>query len=244
MKKLLILVFGVLSYFIFFVTFLYSIGFVGELYVPKTINSGDAGSNAIIINILLLSVFALQHSIMARPGFKKWWNTIFGAAMERSIYVLLSSLALILIYWKWQPMTDVVWNIEGETYVMIIQILFWAGWGIVLISTFLISHFHLFGLQQVFENFKNKSLSDPVFKMNLFYRIVRHPIMLGFMIAFWATPKMTQGHLLFAAVTTIYMFVAVKFLEEKDLIKMHGDDYRNYQKKTSMIIPFPKFNKK
>jgi len=244
MKKLLILVFGVLSYFIFFVTFLYSIGFVGELYVPKTINSGDAGSNAIIINILLLSVFALQHSIMARPGFKKWWNTIFGAAMERSIYVLLSSLALILIYWKWQPMTDVVWNIEGETYVMIIQILFWAGWGIVLISTFLISHFHLFGLQQVFENFKNKSLSDPEFKMNLFYRIVRHPIMLGFMIAFWATPKMTQGHLLFAAVTTIYMFVAVKFLEEKDLIKMHGDDYRNYQKKTSMIIPFPKFNKK
>jgi len=244
MKKLLILIFGVLSYCIFFATFLYSIGFVGELYVPKTINSGDAGSNAIIINILLLSVFALQHSIMARPGFKKWWNTIFGAAMERSIYVLLSSLALVLIYWKWQPMTTVVWDIEGETYILIIQILFWAGWGIVLISTFLISHFHLFGLQQVFENFKNKSLSDPEFKMNLFYRLVRHPIMLGFMIAFWAKAEMTQGHLLFAVVTTIYMFVAVKFLEEKDLIKMHGDDYRNYQKKTSMIIPFPKFGKK
>ena len=244
MKKLLILVFGVLSYFIFFATFLYSIGFVGELLVPKTINSGETSSNALIINLVLLSVFALQHSVMARPAFKKWWNTIFGAAMERSIYVLLSSLALVLIYWQWQPMTDVVWNIEGETYVTIIEVIFWAGWGIVLLSTFLISHFHLFGLQQVFENFKNKSLTDPEFKMNLFYRLVRHPLMLGFMIAFWAEPAMTQGHLLFAAVTTIYMFVAVKFLEEKDLLKMHGDDYKAYQKSTSMIIPFTKFGKK
>ncbi len=244
MKKLLILAFGVICYVIFFATFLYSIGFVGELMVPKTINSGETSSNALLINIALLSVFALQHSIMARPGFKKWWNTIFGAAMERSIYVLLSSLALILIYWQWQPLTANVWNIEGETYVLIIQIIFWAGWGIVLISTFLISHFHLFGLQQVYENFKNKSLSDPEFKMNLFYRLVRHPIMLGFMIAFWAAPVMTQGHLLFAIVTTVYMFVAVKFLEERDLIKMHGDDYRAYQKSTSMIIPFPKFGKK
>ncbi|WKD85370.1 hypothetical protein KCTC32516_00710 [Polaribacter huanghezhanensis] len=244
MKKLLILVFGILSYFIFFVTFLYAIGFVGELYVPKTINSGDSGSNAIIINLVLLSVFALQHSIMARPGFKKWWNTVFGAAMERSIYVLFSSLALILIYWKWQPMTAIVWNVEGETYAIIIQVIFWIGWGIVLTSTFLISHFHLFGLQQVFENFKNKTLNDPEFKMNLFYRLVRHPIMLGFMIAFWAKAEMTQGQLLFAAVTTIYMFVAVKFLEEKDLLKMHGEDYKKYQKSTSMIIPFFKFNKK
>lgn len=236
--------FGVVSYFIFFATFLYSIGFVGDLLVPKAINSGETGdSNAIIINIALLSVFAIQHSIMARPGFKKWWTTIFSPAIERSIYVLLSSLALILIYWQWRPMPEIVWNVENETYVMIINIVFWMGWGIVLISTFLISHFHLFGLQQVFENFKNKSLSDPEFKMNLFYKFVRHPIMLGFIIAFWATPNMTEGHLLFAVITTVYIYVAVKFLEERDLIKMHGDDYRSYQKSTSMIIPFMKFKK-
>ena len=244
MKKLLILLFGGISYVIFFATFLYSIGFVGDLIVPKTINTGESGSNAPIINLLLLSVFALQHSIMARPGFKKWLTTIFSPAMERSIYVLFSSLALILIYWKWQPMNDVVWNVEGETYVTIIKAIFWIGWGVVLISTFLISHFHLFGLQQVFENFKNKTLSDPEFKMNFFYKLVRHPLMLGFVIAFWAAPLMTQGHLLFAVVTTIYMFVAVKYLEEKDLLKIHGDDYKEYQKTTPMIIPFTKFNKK
>lgn len=238
------LLFGVLSYFVFFASFLYAIGFVGNLLVPKSIDSGDAGSNALLINIALLSVFALQHSIMARPGFKKWWTTIFSPAIERSIYVLLSSLALFLIYWKWQPMPERVWNIEGANYVLIINIIFWIGWGIVLISTFLISHFHLFGLQQVFQNFKNESLSDPAFKMNLFYKLVRHPIMLGFIIAFWADPEMTQGHFLFAVVTTAYMLVAIKFLEERDLLKIHGDEYREYQKKTSMIIPFPKFGKK
>lgn len=241
MKKFLILLFGIISYFIFFATFLYAIGFVGNLLVPTSIDHGESGPNALIINLALLSVFALQHSIMARPGFKKWWTTIFSPAMERSIYVLLSSLALLLIFWKWQPMTEVVWNIEGETYVMIVQIIFWAGWGIVLISTFLISHFHLFGLTQVFENFKNQSLSNPKFKMNLFYKIVRHPIMLGFIIAFWATPVMTLGHLLFAAVTTIYMLIAIKYLEERDLVKLHGEDYIAYQKKTAMIFPFLKF---
>ena len=243
MKKFLMLLFGVISYFVFFASFLYAIGFVGNLLVPKSIDSGDPGSNALLINIALLSVFALQHSIMARPGFKKWWTTIFSPAIERSIYVLLSSLALFLIYWKWQPKTDNVWNIEGELYVTIINVIFWLGWGIVLISTFLISHFHLFGLQQVFENFKNQTLSDPKFKMNLFYKFVRHPIMLGFIIAFWAEPVMTQGHLLFAAVTTIYIIVAVKFLEERDLVKLHGDDYKAYQKSTSMIFPFTKLKK-
>lgn len=244
MKKFLILLFGIVSYVIFFATFLYSIGFVADWLVPKTINSGETSSNAFFINLALLSVFALQHSIMARPEFKKWWTTIFNPAMERSIYVLFSSAALLLIYWKWQPMLTVIWDVEGEIYITIIQVIFWAGWGIVLISTFLISHFHLFGLLQVFENFKNKSLSDPEFKMNLFYRFVRHPLMLGFIIAFWAAPVMTQGHLLFAAVTTVYMFVAVKFLEEKDLLKMHGEDYKKYQKTTAMIIPFMNFKKK
>lgn len=243
MKKFLMLLFGLISYVIFFVTFLYAIGFVGNLIVPKSIDSGESGPSVILVNIVLLSVFALQHSIMARPKFKKWWTTIFSPAIERSIYVLLSSGALILLFWKWQPMTESVWNIEGLMYVSIIQGIFWAGWVIVLISTFLINHFHLFGLLQVFENFKNQSLSSPKFKNLLFYKLVRHPIMLGFIIAFWATPEMTYGHFLFAAVTTIYIFIAVKYLEERDLLKIHGEEYATYQKSTAMIIPFLKFTK-
>jgi len=243
MKKFLMLLFGLTSYLVFFATFLYSIGFVGNLIVSKSIDSGESGSFAIIINIVLLSIFALQHSIMARPAFKKWWTTLFNPVIERSIYVLLSSGALILLFWKWQPMTERVWNIEGALYISIIQGIFWIGWVIVLISTFLINHFHLFGLLQVFENFKNQSLSSPKFKNKLFYKIVRHPIMLGFIIAFWATPEMTYGHFLFAVVTTLYIFIAVKYLEERDLIKIHGEVYRAYQKRTSMIIPFMKFKK-
>ena len=158
------LLFGLSSYLIFFVTFLYSIGFVGNLIVPKSIDSGESGPLAMLINIVLLSVFALQHSIMARPVFKKWWTTIFNPVIERSIYVFLSSGALILLFWKWQPMTEKIWDIEGVVYVSIIQLVFWASWAIVLISTFLINHFHLFGLLQVFENFKNQSLSSPKFK--------------------------------------------------------------------------------
>lgn len=243
MKKVLILFFGIISYVIFLATFLYSIGFVGNIIVPKSIDSGETTSTAILVNLVLLSIFAIQHSVMARPEFKKWWTTIFSPSVERSIYVLLSSGALILLFWKWQPLTEVVWNVEGTMFGTILYSLFWLGWVIVLISTFLINHFHLFGLLQVFENFKSKALSDPQFKENLFYKLVRHPIMLGFIIAFWAAPVMTYGHLLFAAVTTIYVFIAVKFLEEKDLLKMHGEHYAAYQKRTSMIFPFPKFKK-
>ncbi|HCE54155.1 MAG: hypothetical protein APF83_02810 [Lutibacter sp. BRH_c52] len=243
MKKFLMLLFGLVSYLIFFVTFLYSIGFVGNLIVPRSIDFGESGPSAILINIVLLSVFAIQHSVMARPAFKKWWTTIFSPVIERSIYVLLSSGALILLFWKWQPMTENVWNIEGAVYISIIQMVFWAGWAIVLISTFLISHFHLFGLLQVYENFKNQSLSSPKFKNNLFYKLVRHPIMFGFIIAFWATPVMTAGHLLFAVVTTLYILIAVKYLEERDLLKIHREEYLAYQKSTPMIIPFMKFKK-
>lgn len=244
MKKFLVLLFGLISYVLFLAAFLYAIGFVGDRFVPYTVNSGGITSaNAWLINILLLSVFAVQHSIMARPAFKKWWTTIFSPAAERSIYVFLSSAALFLIYLKWQPMTEKVWNIEGALYITIIEVIFWSGWAIVLISTFLINHFHLFGLLQIFENFKNETLSSPKFKKNLFYKLVRHPIMSGFIVAFWATPVMTQGHFLFAAVTTAYIFIAVKFLEEKDLVALHGEDYTSYQKETPMIIPFTKFKK-
>jgi methanethiol S-methyltransferase len=243
MKKTLILLFGIICYVIFFLTFLYSIGFVGNVFVPKTIDSGvgESITLAIIYNVVLLSIFAIQHSVMARPAFKKWLTSFFSPAIERSIYVLLSSGALLLIFWKWQPMTNEVWNIENTMFVAIIEIIFWVGWIIVLISTFLINHFHLFGLLQVYDNFKNQTLRNPVFKKNLFYKTVRHPIMLGFIIAFWATPIMTYGHLLFAVVTTCYIFIAVKFLEEKDLVEMHGDVYREYQKNTPMIFPFTKF---
>ncbi len=243
MKKFLILLFGVISYVIFLIAFLYAIGFVGNLVVPKSIDSGESGSFAILTNIVLLSIFAIQHTIMARPGFKKWLATFLSPAMERSLFVLLASGALLLMFWKWQPMTEHVWNIEGAAYITIIQIIFWSGWAIVLLSTFLISHFHLFGLLQVFENFKNQSLSNPKFEKIFFYKLVRHPLMSGFIIAFWATDVMTQGHLLFAVVTTVYILLAVKFLEEKDLVKMHGESYKDYQRSTPMFIPFTKFKK-
>lgn len=244
MKKLLMLLFGITCYVVFLITILYSIGFVGNIVVPKSIDSGgETGSYAALINILLLSVFAIQHSIMARPEFKKWWTTLFSPAIERSIYVLLSSGALLLIFWKWQPMKEIVWQFEGTAYTSFFHTIFWAGWMIALISSFLINHFHLFGLLQLFENFKNKSLSSPTFNVYLFYKLVRHPIMLGFLISFWSTPTMTTGHFLFAAVTTIYVFIAVKYLEEKDLIAMHGRKYKSYKKRTSMLIPFTRFKK-
>lgn len=243
MKKSIFFLYGVLSYLVFFISFLYAIGFVGSLFVPKSINTGLESSftESIIINLLLLSVFAIQHTIMARPAFKKWWTTIINPAIERSTFVILTSLILLLIFWQWRPMTEMIWEVQNETYVLVINIIFWAGWLIVLLSTFMINHFHLFGLDQVFTNLKNKPPTGLQFKEIFFYKFVRHPIMTGFIIAFWATPTMTTGHLLFAAVTTIYMIVGVKFFEERDLKKEIGDAYGDYQKRVPMFFPFPKF---
>ncbi|MEH6406736.1 MAG: methanethiol S-methyltransferase [Leeuwenhoekiella sp.] len=245
MKKFIILVYGVLAYILFLFSFLYAIGFVGNLIVPKSIDSGNETDflAALVFNIVLLSVFALQHSIMARPAFKKLWIRIIGKAVERSTYVLFSSLALILIFWKWQPMTDTVWSIENNALALSLRALFFMGWAIVLLSTFMISHFELFGLTQIFNNFKNKVSQSPKFQVNFFYKLVRHPIMLGFLVAFWATPVMTTGHLLFTVITTAYILIAVKFLEEKDLKKALGSKYVNYQKEVPMIIPFTKKRK-
>jgi protein-S-isoprenylcysteine O-methyltransferase Ste14 len=244
MKKIIILIYGFLAYLIFLVTFLYAIGFVNNIWVPKSIDSGVEIDtlNALLINIGLLSVFALQHSIMARPVFKKWWFNIIGKAAERSTYILLSSLALILIYWQWQPMTSVLWSVDNVVLASIIKGVFFMGWLIVLLSTFMISHFELFGLTQIVDNLKNKVTKEPSFKVNYFYGLVRHPVMLGFIIAFWATPTMTIGHLLFAIITTSYILIAVKFLEEKDLKKALGKTYIDYQKKVPMIIPFTKLS--
>lgn len=242
MKQLLILLYGVLAYIIFLGAFLYAIGFVGNLIVPKSIDTGAESPmlTAIIINAILLSVFALQHSIMARPKFKKAWIRIIPPAIERSTYVLLSSLALLLLYWQWQPLPQVVWQVQNALVSTIITILYFVGWTIVLLSTFMINHFELFGLEQIYNNFKNSPSKPTGFTTRFLYGIIRHPIMLGFLIAFWATPQMTIGHLFFTIMTTLYIFIAVKYFEEKDLRNFIGEDYENYMKRVPMFIPFTK----
>lgn len=242
MKKSIIFIYGIVAYLVFLFSILFAIGFVANIIVPKSIDSGSESSMflSIFINVMLLSVFAIQHSIMARPKFKEWFTTIISPAMERSTYILLSSLALLLIYWQWQPIPTVVWHAENEIVIIALKGIFFLGWLIVLLSSFMINHFELFGLAQIFNNLKNKQTPSPEFQTNYFYTIVRHPIMLGFIIAFWSTPVMTIGHLLFSVITTVYILVAVKYLEEKDLKKHIGEKYDAYQKAVPMIIPFTK----
>jgi len=239
--RFIALLYGVVAYLVFLVSFLYAIAFVGNVFVEKTIDAGGVAEplgTALLINIALLSIFAVQHSVMARPGFKEKWTKIVPQSVERSTYVLLSSLALLLLFWQWRPMIDVVWSVDGVGATVLVS-LFWAGWGLVLASTILINHFDLFGLRQVFLNFKQQEYTDIGFRTPLFYKVVRHPLLLGFMIAFWAAPTMTQGHLAFALITTVYMLVAIQ-LEERDMVGVFGDTYRQYQKDVSMIIPVPK----
>ena len=239
--RIIAFLYGIVAYVIFFVTFLYAIGFVEDLVVPKTIDSGPAETTAraIVVNLLLMSIFAVQHSVMARPQFKRWWTKFVPASVERATYVLLASLALALLLWQWQPMSETVWQIADTRIAIAMICLSFAGWVIVLTSTFLINHFELFGLHQVANNLAGRSMPAPRFRTPLFYRFVRHPIYLGFIIAFWAAPTMTVGHLLFAAVTTAYIFVGI-WLEERDLIGVFGDEYRRYRERVSMLLPWRK----
>jgi methanethiol S-methyltransferase len=241
MGRLIALAYGLLSYAFFFVTFLYALCFVENLVVPKTIDSGAPVpvTEALIVNMLLMSLFAIQHSVMARRQFKEWWTKFVPKSIERSTYVLFASLALALLCWQWRPMPATVWRVENVGVANSLIGLSLVGWLIVLTSTFLINHFELFGLHQVANNLSGRPMPDPRFRTPLLYQFVRHPIYLGFIIAFWATPQMTAGHLLFAAVTTAYIIFGI-LLEERDLVGLFGDDYRRYRQRVSMLVPWRK----
>jgi protein-S-isoprenylcysteine O-methyltransferase Ste14 len=242
MSRTLNLLFAIVCYAIFFATFLYLIGFVGDLsLMPKTVDappSALAPTAAAIVDIALIAIFGLQHSIMARPGFKRAWTRIVPPAAERSVYVLFASIALLVLFWFWQPIGGTIWQVGADMRWLsgLLWLLFWGGFGIVLVSTFLINHFELFGLEQAWLNLSGRQPDAPELRQPLFYRWVAHPLYAGFFLAFWATPHMTAGHLLLAVGVSVYMLIAIQY-EERDLTGLFGEDYRRYRSGVGMLFP-------
>ncbi|GFG69994.1 methanethiol S-methyltransferase [Mycolicibacter senuensis] len=239
MARFLALAYAVLNYLVFLVVFLYAVGFVGDVVVPRSVDHGPSAPTgpAIVVDVLLLGLFAVQHSVMARPAFKRWWTRLVPPDIERSTYVLASNLVLVLLFWQWRPVPAIIWDVAWPVGRTALWVLFWIGWAIALASTFMISHFDLFGLRQVYLAWREQPYQPVGFRASALYRVVRHPLMLGFVIAFWATPTMTAGHLLFAAASTGYILVALQ-LEERDLVGMLGAEYRQYRHRVPMLIPF------
>jgi methanethiol S-methyltransferase len=237
MSKVLILAYGALSYVIFFLTFLYAIGFVGNVVVPKSLDSPatDPWLTALLVDLGLLSLFAVQHSVMARPAFKRLLTRVIPQAVERSTYVLASSLALILLFWQWRPLGGIVWSVQNNVGRAVLLTGFAFGWTLVLVSTFVINHFDLFGLRQTWRAFRAQPQAPLHFMTPMLYRVVRHPLYLGWFLAFWCTPTMTVTHLLFATMTTAYILVAIQF-EERDLMRAHPE-YAAYRRRVPMIVP-------
>jgi len=241
MRRFIVFLYGLTAYLVFFVTILYAIGFVSGVAVPKTIDTGPHVplTEALLVNLLLMSLFAVQHSVMARKEFKQWWTQYVPKSVERSTYVLLASLALLLLFWQWRAIPTVIWQIADPQIAMAVTALSLTGWVLVFTASFLINHFELFGLHQVVNNLVGREMPAAHFRTPVLYKVVRHPIYLGFIIAFWVTPTMTAGHMLFAAVTTAYIFVGI-LLEERDLIELFGDEYRRYRERVSMLVPWRK----
>jgi protein-S-isoprenylcysteine O-methyltransferase Ste14 len=238
MRRTIYLLYGLTAYALFLVTFLYAIGFVADALVPRAIDDGPQAPLvlALVIDAALLSLFAIQHSVMARRGFKRWWTRVVPWPIERSTFVLFTNVVLGLLYWQWRAIPDLVWEVSNLPARTLLWALSGIGWAMVLVSTFIIDHFDLFGVRQVVAHFRGKSDPEPRFKVSSLYRLVRHPLMLGFLIAFWATPRMTVGHLFFALMTTGYILVAIQ-LEERDLVAVHGADYLEYRRRVPMLLP-------